>query len=174
MKWGEKSPHFTDSLKPLLSYWRHMASFPNSIKQFIAKIAHVDKIQSADINALQEEVTAIETTLLSGTETQVLTSGSSGVPAWGARGYPCIPINSDWSVASNILNDINSIIGVANIPSGHDTIIIDILHTSGSMISVWRVYTDNGGYSWGGPGWSDYTPLSGTAIIYKLDYSFLM
>lgn len=56
-----------------------MASFPNAIKQFITKIAHTDKVQSADINALQEEVEAIETTLLSGTEGQVLTSGSSSI-----------------------------------------------------------------------------------------------
>lgn len=56
-----------------------MASFPNAIKQFITKIAHVDKVQSADINDLQNEVNAIETTLLSGTEGQVLTSGSTSV-----------------------------------------------------------------------------------------------
>ena len=29
-----------------------MASFPNTIKEFIAKIARTDKVQSADINAL--------------------------------------------------------------------------------------------------------------------------
>lgn len=59
------------------------ASFPNSVKDFTDK-EDGKKIYAAHINELQDEVEAIETTLLAGTEGQVLTAGSGGVPEWAA------------------------------------------------------------------------------------------
>lgn len=53
------------------------ASFPNSVKDFTDK-EDGKKIYAAHINELQDEVEAIETTLLAGTEGQVLTAGSGG------------------------------------------------------------------------------------------------
>lgn len=60
-----------------------MADFPSSVKTFTTKVAHVDKVQASHINDLQDEVEAIETTLLSGTEGEVLTAGAEGIPTWG-------------------------------------------------------------------------------------------
>jgi len=59
-----------------------MASFPDAVKAFIAKIANADKVKATHINDLQDEVEAIETLLLSGTAGQVLTVGEDGKPAW--------------------------------------------------------------------------------------------
>lgn len=57
------------------------ASFPNSVKDFSDK-ENGKKIYAAHVNELQDEVEAIETTLLAGTEGQVLTAGAGGVPGW--------------------------------------------------------------------------------------------
>lgn len=57
------------------------ASFPNSVKDFSDK-ENGKKIYAAHVNELQDEVEAIETTLLAGTEGQVLTAGTGGVPGW--------------------------------------------------------------------------------------------
>src|SRR5690348_8218660 len=59
------------------------ASFPTSAKSFTSRVAG-DTIQPAHVNDLQDEVTAIETTILSGNYSAAGTPTFNGTPAVNA------------------------------------------------------------------------------------------
>lgn len=151
-----------------------MASFPNSVKNFISRIAHTDKVEASHINDLQDEVNAIETTLLSGTEGQVLTSGSSGVPNWAENtggGFPKVTATQDWSSASSVATDIYLSMGISasQIDTENSDFVFKMLSFSSEQFTKVDIILGNGnaiGAHFAND-WTNGSPLSGYAIVYN-------